>query len=331
MINGDSLEGEGNNALLDYIKEAEGKSSKTCLDIGRSLFVVNKADTLDADARKLLQTETVRNKADEGFSIKLGDKKLLFTSAKYANAAKAYINNVCDKDKGDKYRVERGAENPIAADDSPEGYCYRQDRVATSERATEKQIERSDKEASAALSAGDNARLLWAASGLFALEEEIKDYGQKFASAVKAFSIIDSVNKALLGIEKSTNSLLTSGNQQLAEIERDKKELETTISAAIQEKSDEIDKTMLDDVARKELGLDSDAVSKTTAAAAETLKKKMSGGFLALDLTSGYMPRTINRLKLSVKLIGYLETFPLSLRRIGTSGLRKRRWTLSRR
>ena len=40
------LEGSGNNALLSYLKEAEEKDSKTSIDIGRSLFVINLIDSV---------------------------------------------------------------------------------------------------------------------------------------------------------------------------------------------------------------------------------------------------------------------------------------------
>jgi len=43
----DKIEGEGNNALLSYLKNAEKKDKKTSIDIARSLFVINKADTVD--------------------------------------------------------------------------------------------------------------------------------------------------------------------------------------------------------------------------------------------------------------------------------------------
>lgn len=45
-------EGTGNNALLKYLKEAETKDSKTSIDLGRSLFVINWADSIDLDERK---------------------------------------------------------------------------------------------------------------------------------------------------------------------------------------------------------------------------------------------------------------------------------------
>mgnify|MGYP001104825583 FL=1 len=61
----DGLEGTGNNTLLNYLKEAEAKDSKTSIDLGRSLFVINKADTLMTDARKTLQTQEIKNRDDE--------------------------------------------------------------------------------------------------------------------------------------------------------------------------------------------------------------------------------------------------------------------------
>ena len=97
----DKIEGEGNNALLTYIKEAEkNKDKNTCIDIGRSLFVMNKIETVkDQKQRRSLKTEELKNKEDCDFSIKLEDKKLLFVSAQFAYIAKALKNKLIDHDE----------------------------------------------------------------------------------------------------------------------------------------------------------------------------------------------------------------------------------------
>ena len=77
----DRLEGEGNNSLLNELTEAVQKSSKTSIDIARSLFVINKAETIRADERESLQSGEIKSK---GNNIKLNDKKLFFISAKNA-------------------------------------------------------------------------------------------------------------------------------------------------------------------------------------------------------------------------------------------------------
>ena len=49
----------------------------------------------------------------------------------------------------------------------------------------------------------DLIRQIWVASGLYALEIEIREYGEKYASAVKAYSIIDGVDKALARLDRN--------------------------------------------------------------------------------------------------------------------------------
>lgn len=50
-----TLEGSGNRALMDYLKSAENNKSKTSIDIGRSLFVINWSDSVFANDREALK------------------------------------------------------------------------------------------------------------------------------------------------------------------------------------------------------------------------------------------------------------------------------------
>lgn len=227
----DGLEGAGNNALLNYIKDAEKKSSKTSIDIGRSLFVINKADAQTAEARIRLQTEEIKNKTDDTFSIKLADKKLFFTSALYACAAKAVKNGVAaDQEQG----LFQAGKYILAMEGCPMSYCYRQNRCATSEVATGRMLQHCESALADAEAAGDDSQIMVICSGLYALEQEIVEYGEKFASAVKAFAIIDSVDKALCRLGDEANSLREGNRDQISVIENNIRELRETITAAIE-------------------------------------------------------------------------------------------------
>lgn len=258
----DGLEGEGNNALLNYIKEAE-KKSKTSIDIGRSLFVLNKAEMVSAQERFTLQYQEIKQKGDNGFSIKLSDKKLFFTSARYAYAAKAVVNKIAtDLDKG----YVTAGETVLTMDVVPTSYCYRQNRCATSEFATEKMKERCEAALERARADGDSLKILEVCSGIYALESEILIYGEKYASAVKAFAIIDSVNKALAKLSTQANSLSENNKKEISEIENDIMELRETITKAIDDEYYKIKlpvgQSLPGDVC-KTLKIDSDTLQKT--------------------------------------------------------------------
>jgi hemolysin activation/secretion protein len=116
------MEGEGNSALLEYINKAS-KNDRNGIDIDRSLFVINAADGITQNEREDFKNaeikyiykkkrppsinvtdkmtaderEDFKNKEKKDFSIesiKLVDKKLLFTSAKEAYAAKSKQNGI---------------------------------------------------------------------------------------------------------------------------------------------------------------------------------------------------------------------------------------------
>ena len=224
----DGLEGSGNNALLNYLKEAEQKSSKTSIDMGRSLFVINKADTvLDGD-REALQKQEIKHEDDDSFSIQLADKKLFFISAKYAYVAKAVRNGIATCND-----IAMNRNGNMLMTTEPMGNCYQQNHCATSELATKQLIKRCEDALSYASKIENNPEILVICSGLYALESEILQYGEKFASAVKAFAIIDSVDKTLAKLKNQANSLHDSNQQDIAEIEKSIRELEFTVQKAI--------------------------------------------------------------------------------------------------
>ncbi len=230
-------EGTGNNSLIEKLREAEEKDSRTSIDLGRSLFVINWSDSIDADQREDLQCEEIKyhkkgedNKPVVDFSIKLSDKKLFFTSAKLAYAAKAKRNGVASPKEESIFK--RGFVN---MQDEYQGYVYRQNRCATSELATEKMHMQCEKTLETARKEHDDAKVLEICSGLYALENEIILYGKKYASAVKAYAIIDSVNKALTKLSNRANSLTESNNDDIKKIQDNINQLRKTINGAIEE------------------------------------------------------------------------------------------------
>jgi GTPase Era involved in 16S rRNA processing len=224
-----STRGNGNLALLNYLKEAEKNNSKTSIDIGRSLFVSNFADSYNFDELKeMYKEELTCEVVDPNFLIKLSDKKLFFTSAKYAKVANA--TKTGDNTSNDDYIIE-DEYNKILRPQT--GRYFLLNRCGTSELATKNQHEKSNKALEDAIKKGDKIEIFHIGSGVFSLENEIKEYGEKFAAAVRAFAIIDSVDKALSKMEKKADSLKTQNQKSINDIDEEIKGLSSVIELGI--------------------------------------------------------------------------------------------------
>lgn len=270
-------EGEGNNALLSYLKEAEKKDSKTSIDIGRSLFVINWADSIGPEERLELQKAKIKDKQDEDFSIKLSDKKLFFTSAKVAYAAKAKENGIASK--GEEFTIKQQS---ATISDEYFGRFYRQDRIASSEFATHVLIERCDKALAVADEKKDILDVLWICSGLFALTSEITTYGEKYAAAVRAYAIIDSVDKALSAMNKNARSLERQNQEDINKIKHEITELKNTLVTSIREacrKYEYPENDPLPSDVLQTLHLDSEYLSENIQGKALSFIDKLLGGW----------------------------------------------------
>ena len=276
----DGLEGSGNNALLNYLKEAENNNSKTSIDISRSLFVINKVDGQTADARKTLQHQEIKDQEDGEFTIKLEDKKLFFTSALYGYVAKAIKNGTASPQ--DQALIIAG-KAILATDGNPMSYCFRENRCASSEYATNTMVKKCEDALATAIEENNDADIISVCSGLYALETEILQYGEKYAAAVKAFAIIDSVDKALAKLTNQTCSLRDSNQERVATIERNIEELRKTIKdsidSAYQERTISTDTAMPEEI-REKLKIDRKTLNSSLVGNAEIyLNKALKGTF----------------------------------------------------
>lgn len=273
----DKIEGEGNNALLTYIKDAEKKQdNKTCIDLCRSLFVINKIETVKkADDRISLKNCELKNKDDEDFSIKLADKKLFFISAQFAYIAKSIKNQIIDGDddfddnKNKFFSEERGR-------------YYQLNQCGSSEYSTKKMIQ-SAKEAFE--KAEDDVQRYIVCSGLYSLEQEIKKYGVKFASAVRAYAIIVSVEKSLATIRQQISMLKEESEEDLKKISRELNEAKESLIKGIDDicKRKEIKENKIPDGVISKLNIDPDSFQKIVEKPAygcvdKLLEWKIGGG-----------------------------------------------------
>lgn len=229
------LEGEGNNVLLNYLNKLEHETNKASIDLGRSLFVMNWADSIiTPEARKELPYKTITSKEDAGISIKLSDKKLFFTAAKHAYVAAAVRNGITDANQNYILKYDYGK-----ILDPEVGRYYMMNHCALSEIATKKQLDASEAALAEARKNDDRAEVFHICSGVYALENEISLYGKKYAAAVRAFAIIDSVDKALNNMNNRAASLKSNNQADIDKVNNEIETLRMTLKQAIDKASSE--------------------------------------------------------------------------------------------
>ena len=231
----DGVEGTGNNILLDHLKEIEQNSSKTSIDIGRSLFIFNKADTIQAPQRRMLQNQQLNHKGDVNFSIELNDKKLFFISALYAYLAKAKKNDILSSEETQLYDLAN-----IMMGNDLIGNCYKQNRCGESQLGTDQLREKCDKALQDAKEKGNDKDSKIISSGLYALESEIIQYAEKFSPSVRAFAIINSLDKAIQKLTDEAESSIKRNQDAIDCINSDIKNLKEIVSNNINDKAEKM-------------------------------------------------------------------------------------------
>lgn len=268
-----ATDGHGNQDLLDLLQD-DGKA----IDIDRSLFILNYADSVDSTARNTLKNSSISAtdcKSGESFQIDLITKKLFFTSAKAAYIAKAVQNDIATKEERKKFKILY-----VDAVDEEFGCYYQDNHCATSDCATDKMLKRCQsalKEAE-----GDQCQELFICSGLFALEDEIIRYGEKYASAVRAHAIIDGVDQALVKMSGRAASLAAKTDARIEEIEKEIAQIKNGLMKAIEGQRTNFslqNMAQLSNGALKDLHLDWESWGKDVKAPLDkSIKKKLGWG-----------------------------------------------------
>lgn len=257
----EKLEGEGNSALLNFLMSVEKNNRKTSIDMDRSIFVVNRSDSLLSEDRKqLAENGIVKSKTDDSFQIRLSDKKLIFTAANCSYIAKARKNGVeSSTEKEDRFFDDA---RYYMIDSRRTRFCYKQDKCAKAENATAKLLEKCDKAFEEAKENGDEALQLAIASGIYALEEEIKTYGEKYAYATKVYAIIDSVDRALNQLKKTVNVIKEDKDTEIQQIDNklkdEKEKIVKGIEDVFKKYKSQAEELPMEDI--KRLRLDSDSI-----------------------------------------------------------------------
>lgn len=213
----------------------------------------------------------------QDITIKLNDKKLFFISAKNAYAAKSIKNNIADKTERHIFK------RAIPVDE--EDIFYKQNQCATSDFSTKELIEKCDKALEESEQKEKDEDIVWISSGLYALENEILQYAEKFASSVRAFAIIDSMDKVLNSLGEEAKFLQGDNQKSIKEIESEIEKFKEIISSEIKYKKSEMlqkrDEDKHDKRIAKDLGITSEKFQQEVVnPVKQRVNEKFPGWFL---------------------------------------------------
>ena len=226
VIAPDKIEGTGNKTIL---KELKGRDSyKTNIDVDRSIFVMNKADSSSRNELEISQRDIIK---EEDIDIDLKKQKLFFLSAIQGYIAKATKNN--SDIRADDYSIKNHYDkvNPI----DEEEQFYRYNRYGESNIRTKQILQKSNDKLSSSSEKHDQIMI---SSGLYALESEIQNYGEKYFVAVKAYSVITSIKNFLKNIENEINILKQEKSENVEKLENDIKNDKERMLSAIKDKAE---------------------------------------------------------------------------------------------
>ena len=234
------LEGEGNSLLLQILSG----ESQNSIDLDRSLYVINRSDTTDIDALCKYQTESIKLKdsqevaeakdeeakkaVEAKLTIPLKDKKLFFTSASRAYAAKAIKGKLATND-ADEYGKPLTKEGRTWDEIKPYHIYYRYNKYGNSEVATERTI----LFAKTSAENEDEYQKAYINAGLFSLVEAIQEYGKKYAIATKVNALVSTVEKIFDELKKKAQTEKALCDTEIDKLQEDLEAIKGRITNAI--------------------------------------------------------------------------------------------------
>jgi len=253
------MEGTGNSILYKLIKssrEDNNTKDKVHIDLTRSLHVINQADTRSLNdlnnlrdkkvGISLEETDKIYNEAAE--YVDLSKERLFFVSSKAAYISKAIANNIDTEDERLWIANHRNEINntPVSdplliKSDNTEvetGMYFKLDKMANADNETKQLIADCMEELNKCESMVDNTlqpilHRIYVNSGMFAIEREIIKYAQKYALAVKAKGLYDSISSVVNFIRDDYEAIETQARLSKEQISQNIKVMKTTMTEDI--------------------------------------------------------------------------------------------------
>lgn len=230
------MDGKGNSVLYSLMKEYQKEDvNEKCIaiDLARSLHVINQVDKYTKDQLIDLMSKPIHvSKSDNDildesevseYEYTLSDKRVFFVSSKAAYCSKALQKNLCDS--ADEEFLEDNYEKIIRKT------YYQYDKMANAEYDTVRLKNESQKEMDD--NTDDRPKLLYISSGMFAIENEIRKYAKKYALAVKAKSLYDSVTYMIEGVESEYKEIERLKRKKAEELQKQIKDAREGLLADI--------------------------------------------------------------------------------------------------
>ena len=259
------MEGTGNCTLYKLIhssRENADTKNKVHIDLTRSLHVINQADT-----RSLTDLANLKNKKvgislketdkiynEEAEYIDLATERLFFASSKAAYIAKAIEANVDTEDERLWLANHRNEINntPISdplltKNESSEvetGMYFKLDKMANADNDTKRLMEDCMEELKKCDEPCENSlhpilHRVYVNSGLYAIEKEIIRYGEKYALAVKAKGLYDSISSVVDFIRDDYKAIEAQARLSKEQISQNIQTMKTTMVSDIEKACEE--------------------------------------------------------------------------------------------
>ncbi|MCR4937455.1 MAG: dynamin family protein [Lachnospiraceae bacterium] len=263
------MEGTGNSVLYKLIngfRDGSKNDDGVSIDLARSFHVINQADTKTSKDLKLLRNKKVKVSLkeedkicdEEDMEIDLSQARLFFVSSKAAYISKAIQNNIDLDDErtwlanhkneiNNEPTVDPFTETPssIQADS---GMFYRYDKLANADFETKELIADSERVAKECGSSLDGVvRRMYINSGMYAIEEEIIKYARKYALAVKAKGLYDSIENLINFVRVDYEAIETQARLSKEHIEKNIEIMKTSMVQDIESAHDEFVARITDD------------------------------------------------------------------------------------
>ena len=264
------MEGAGNSILYNLINTFQDNASQdennVSIDLSRSLHVINQADTKSINDLKLLRNKkvyiTLREEDkifnEEDKMIDLAQERLFFVSSKAAYICQAIRSGIELEDERiwlTNHKSEINNEptkDPFAKGDtaivSDCGMYYRYDKLANADYETKQLIADNEAAANNCDSSLDGVvQRLYINSGMYAIEQEIIKYAQKYALAVKAKGLYDNIRNLIDFIRSDYQAIEDQARLSKAEIEHNIEIMKTIMVTDIEQAREEFVARITDD------------------------------------------------------------------------------------
>ncbi len=253
------MEGTGNSTLYKLIhssRESQDTKDQVHIDLTRSLHIINQADT-----RSLTDLANLKNKKvgislketdkiynEEAEYIDLATERLFFVSSKAAYIAKAIEANVDTEDERLWLANHRNEINnapvsdPLLSKNEPTevetGMYFKLDKMANADNDTKRLLEDCKEELKKCDEPCENSlypilHRVYVNSGMYAVEKEIIRYGQKYALAVKAKGLYDSISSVVNFIRDDYKAIEAQARLSKEQISQNIQTMKTTMVSDI--------------------------------------------------------------------------------------------------